>query len=119
MNNLTNEEKRKKEDKESLLGALYAMMFLPVTFCYYGFLIWLIHKKKKYGLDISITDINLHICTYFIISSIIFTSILGFICKLFKNFVNSFLYKFLFFILMILASIAFASAFAILWLFNL
>lgn len=118
MNNLTNKE-RKKEDKESLLGALYAMMFLPVTFCYYGFLIYLIQKKKKYGLDINISNINLYICTYSILISIIFTTVLGFTCKLFKNFVNNFLYKFLFLILIILASTAFASAFAILWLFNI
>ena len=40
-NNLTNEEKRKKEEKEGMLMAIPIFLFFPVIFCYYGFLIFL------------------------------------------------------------------------------
>lgn len=118
MNNLINEENN-KEDKNGIIMAIPALMFFPIIFCYYGFLIWLIQKKNNYGLDISVSDINFKIAIYSGIILNILVLFLRILKKIFSQFENSTLENIGFIFVMILAYILVGSCFAILFLINI
>ena len=119
MNNLTNKEERKKEDKQGVISAMYILISFPILFGYYGFLIWIIQKKKKYDLDISISDMNLHIGLYCICISVILSLLCGLLRKLSPKFENGFWNNFILFINAIFMYIAMGAGFTTLWLVNL
>ena len=118
MNNLISEE-RKKEDKEHMIAALYVLMWFPILFCYYGFLVLLIQKKKKYGLDISVSDINFNIAIYSTCIGFVLFLCIGLFNKIFPKFENSFWFHLSFFMAMFFVYLVMGAAFAVIWLFNI